>query len=298
MKYTIVMPIIQYSYINDPELDPTEKHNNFERFAKISLPTLMKHVVWSDVHSFIFIIKRDEEAALEAQLPVTLKRKVQVQLLYEEDVIPKPKHGKNTTYEKYRIQMMSKLLVAKYVHTPYYLLLDDDIVAVRKFSYKDLFVGTGGQGRAQLRYTHDPVYHENWWKASAEILGMDWSDAEKALKHTRMGVTPDVLSTHETKNLLAELDIEKTMVAQGRWTEYTLMWLYLIKHGKLDSVYKRGHLPFSEGSTNIWMKSDNLGLALKTLFNNKKQWFGVIQSNVYDHTVERVLENMGSHVNS
>ena len=59
------------------------------------------------------------------------------------------------------------------------------------------------------------------------------------------------------------------MLFEGRWTEYTLIWLYLIQQGRLHEVYKRGRIPLSEGRTNIWMKSDDLGAAIKTMFSNK-----------------------------
>lgn len=108
-----------------------------------------------------------------------------------------------------------------------------------------------------------------------------------------MSVTPQILITKEVKNLMNHLgtlydDWEYTLMnTKYRWTEYTLYWLYLIKYNK-QLLYRRSKIPLSDNSTNIWFYSGNLEKSVETLFKNKKQYFGVIQSNVREHTYAAV----------
>lgn len=57
--------------------------------------------------------------------------------------------------------------------TDYYLVIDDDIVLLRKFGMNDLF---SNRVTRQIRYTHDTTFNENWWNSSAETLKMNTYD--------------------------------------------------------------------------------------------------------------------------
>ena len=65
-------------------------------------------------------------------------------------------------------QQIIKLFCAKLVSTPFFLTLDPDVMALRRFSYTDLIK----DGRALLEPEARTV-HPDWWRASASLLGLE-----------------------------------------------------------------------------------------------------------------------------
>jgi hypothetical protein len=214
-----------------------------------------------------------------------------VTIIHEEDLLTmKP-------IEKYRAQMLSKILIAKYVETPHYLILDDDIIASRKFGYSDLFVGKDCK---HLRYTYsNGIANNNWWIASAGVLGIEMTPELTSSK--TIVVTPEIFQVNATKQLMQKLErlhgkkwIKYLFTIKPRWSEYSLMWLHLWQDGNHTKLYKAGRLQLSDGATNIWFKAPDLKAKLKAMFANKNQYFGVIQSNVNEHEVNVVVEALKS----
>ena len=280
--FSIVMPIIRFSYLLGVAVAvdagaPKEEHDNIQRFFRIGWPTFEKLIEWKDVHTFFVIVSQNDkdyfQTIFEKHVPFVLQSKFKI--IIETDLMKYP-----TQKQKYSTQMMSKLLIANYVKTKHYLVVDDDIVVLRKFGMKDIFVNK------QIRYTHDTTYNENWWVSSAHVLEMQLNDLDKS---KIMSVTPEILIRREVKNLMRYLqrlhgDWEyKLMNVKYRWTEYTLYWLYLSKQNKLD-LYKKSRIPLSDNRTNIWFKPANIDESIEKMFKNKKQYFGVIQSNVPENT--------------
>ena len=282
-KYSIVMPIIKQSYLLDNE-SRTLAHDNFQRFILIGLPSLLKYINWDEVHTFFIIVRKKEADEFASLISKTAASKLPIVIIHEEILVPYiPKNS------KYRVQMLAKIAIATYMLTPIYLIIDDDVVALKDFHYKDIWVS-----KNKIRYTYDPVFHEDWWKASANILHMEWNNDLVKQLNARISVTPEIFSTKEAIHLLHELQstygpsMKKLMITKERWTEYTLMWLYLIQTHKLHTIYKKGKYPLSYGKTNIWFETPNLKEKIQDMFDNKKQWFGVIQSNVSLHTVDTI----------
>lgn len=285
-QFSIVMPIIKSSYIlNDPN-PPPAANDNFDRFFRVGLPSLVKFIKWSDVAKFFIIVRQNEMAEMRQRMQECEINRF-VEIFSEDDLLSvNGMDACGVQKDKYRVQMICKLLIAKHVKTKHYLVIDDDIVALRPFGYANLFVD---KNKTLLRYTHDDVPHDDWWRGSASVLGMEWNQCAAAIKKTKICVTPEVLPTQEVIRLLYAIDLSTVMTVAGRWTEYTLIWLFLIREGRLANVYKRGRLPFSDSSTNIWITPKNLRLSLRKLLQNRKQWFGVIQSNVLEHSIDAVV---------
>lgn len=86
--------------------------------------------------------------------------------------------------------MMSKRLIANCVKTEHYLVIDDDIVAIRKFGMKDIFAN---KIRKQVRYTPDKVFNENWWTSSAHVLNMPNDECDTADFTDKRSETPNEL---------------------------------------------------------------------------------------------------------
>jgi len=261
--FSIVMPLVRYSYLLDKKKrKPSPIHNNIERFFRIGWKSLEHFINWDDVDTFFIIIPK-----VDYEEVVSKVKCAKIRIIFEEDLLKYP-------IQKYSIQMLSKLLISKYVKTTHYLVIDDDVILLRPFGYKDMFVHN------KVRFTPDTTYNENWWRSSAIVLKMDYVKPK-----ILMSVTPQILITSEVKKLINHLetlydDWEYTMMTvKHRWSEYTLYWLYIDE----KKLYRRSKIPLSDNATNIWFYNGNLKENIKKLFENKKQYFGVIQSNVPEH---------------
>lgn len=292
--FTIVMPIIQYSYLlNSNNIEPTAQHNNFERFMQVALPTLKKHLVWADVDRFLVIVRELEVPIFQKMLldnaPDVYNK---FHLLTEENLI----EGQGS---KTKRQMLLKLVIAKHIQTPQYLILDDDIILLRRFGYRDLFADAR---QKHLRFTPDAVEHPEWWRSSAEILKRNPDASWKLLlpmfkNKWIVQVTPQIMVTQEVKNLLKKLQRlhgtswqQYMLQTSGRWTEYTLYWLHLLEEGRLKELYRGSRIRLSDGNTSVWYAQEDLTAKLRSMLQNKHQYFGVIQSNVPEHTVDAVIK--------
>ena len=312
-KFCIVMPIVKYSYVlgeNSKKQQTHEAHyNNYERFTRIGLQTLLKYLVWDDVARFIVITPKTEMEDFREKLHIALTSVGRLSLfgkfhiVAEEeivsDVVRDIVSGGDPLLVKTRTQMLVKLLVAnRYVTTQQYLILDDDVVLLRSFGYNDLFAN---KERTHLKFTPDMVYHDRWWKGSCDVLQLDYGVASKRLhdmqkKRWVINVTPEVISTKYVRKLIKHLEgmygsfvPQLLLTMDGRWTEYTLYWLYLMQLGVVKDVYKGSYLRISDGTKSVWYASDDLAQKLREMYNNRgKQYFGVIQSNVPEHHVEHV----------
>ena len=283
MMFSIVMPIIRLSYILHKTIKPTIQHDNIQRFFRIGWPTLQEFIDWKDVHTFFVIVNKDDKEYFISELNKHVSPKLvsKFNIILESEIMKYPMKK-----QKYSTQMISKLLIANCVKTEHYLIIDDDIVAIRKFGMRDIFAN---KITKQVRYTYDTVYNENWWTSSAYVLDMP----NEFDKTKMMSVTPQILLTKEVKNLMNYLQSlygdweHKLMNMKERWTEYTLYWLYLSKHNKIG-LYKKTVIPLSDNRTNIWFAAKNLNESVEKMFGNKQQYFGIIQSNVPEYTYEVV----------
>ncbi len=299
-KFCIVMPIVRRSYLlyEETKRPSTKHHDNFERFFRVGWPTLHEQIEWKDVATFFVIVRTQEKAALQKYIQKYVPDSLQstFTLVCQEDLI----HVREM--EKSRVQMLSKILIATRIPTKHYLIIDDDVVALRKFGFKDLFTDNTHR---YVRYTHDNTFHERWFRGATETLQLDY---EKQVVHWLqtlqkqkriLSVTPEVFITEQSLSLLAKLkelhgiNYQQALSSiRGRWTEYTLMWIHLMQQGPVTNWYRKARIPLSNNDRNIWYASSNLCESLKKMWSNPKPYFGVIQSNVPEHQVETVIASI------
>jgi hypothetical protein len=129
-------------------------------------------------------------------------------------------------------QQIIKLFCAKLVTTSFFLTLDPDVMALRRFGYADLI----RNGRALL-HPEPRAVHVDWWQASASLLDLD-----PALDRSGMSVTPALLARDICLVLMERLEarhdkewhrvlLENYAI---NWTEYTLYYLIAESSGLLD----------------------------------------------------------------
>ena len=293
------MPIIRSSYLlrEETKHPSTKHHDNFERFFLVGWPTLLQHIVWKDVATFFVIVRASERRMFEKYMQHHVPQELQpiFTLVAQEDLIT------IRDMEKSRVQMLSKILIATRIPTAHYLILDDDVVALRKFGFDDLFTD---HHHRYVRYTHDDTYHERWFRGSADVLQIDYdNNLVPQLNRLRtqkriLSVTPEIFVTQQALSLLDKLKqlhghhtYQKALSSiPGRWTEYTLMWIHLMQQGAVTKIYRKAaHIPLSDNNRNIWYASPDLRESLRKMWSDPKPYFGVIQSNVPEHEIEAVL---------
>lgn len=191
----------------------------------------------------------------------------------------------------WRRQQLIKLAAATVIEEDYFMTFDADVICKRAFTMEEIF--PNGKPLLQLMDKSDRSY---WWEASAEIL-----DTQPLLNEKGMGVTPAILSTQITRDMLKYLSgfgktwIEYLLesykvfpinlfVKMKVWTEYSLYHLFLKKQGLEEQVHTicddsvKTRL-ISEKS--VWYKDDFKRLNTDDLFDqNAPGIFCVIQSNM------------------
>lgn len=294
-KFSVVMPIIQTSYLLHDTKKPTQKHNNFERFFRVGWPTLQRHIRWADVAAFFVIVRADEAEIFRSYIVRYVPDKLRkvFQLVRQEELITVK------DMEKTRVQMLCKILIAERVHTHHYLIIDDDNVALRSFGFEDVF---SDRSHRYVRYTHDETFHDHWFRGSAEVLQVPYEtqiypDLCRLRKQKRiLSVTPEIFITNQARSLLGRIkqthgegyqDVMSKI--KGRWSEYTLMWIHLILQGPVTDWYRGSKVRLSDNQRNVWFRASDLTESLRNMWSDPKPYFGVIQSNVPENEVDAVV---------
>jgi hypothetical protein len=132
-------------------------------------------------------------------------------------------------------QQIIKLNAPAFTSAPFVLTLDPDVLARRPITRDLLMAG----GRAILEPEPRAV-HSRWWRASADLLGVD-----PGLERPGMNVTPAVLSTAVLNELHERLEavgdrpwMDVLLTSYCEWTEYSL---YLLAAEHAGSV-ERHHM--------------------------------------------------------
>jgi hypothetical protein len=171
---------------------------------------------------------------------------------------------------------MIKLAMARMVETPFYLLLDADVVCTQKMRISDLFE----DGKA-MAVRHE-MLHPTWYRISAALLSLPPLVDE-------FGVTPVVLHTSTCLDLLRHLgggrdpDDPRWVARLGRtlgWTEYSLYYTFLSHRGRLDELhsgvsYKRW---FGPSVWRSWHPGEGSWSPEAAFAERNHGWFSVVSS--------------------
>lgn len=285
-KYSIVIPIKRYTYFwsNEGHIDErknTPQHDNIKRFFEISWKTHDKNLKKDDIDCIFFIISSDEKSYFEPYVKKHIKG-VQTQIILEDNLVP-PKYNFNS----HRKQMLLKLLICKYIKTELYLLLDDDIISLKEFKYKDLFNGNKIKLAAEQTIDSQPYV----WECSRDLLKLKKKTNIYKLRDT-MSITPEIMITSVVKDMMNYLvnvhgsyQNLYTEMTKLSWTEYTLYWLYLRYVDKKGvSYYKKDILTLA----NLTVYDKNFAEIIRNAIKDKAAHFMIIQSNVYEYTLKEL----------
>jgi hypothetical protein len=165
--------------------------------------------------------------AIRRCLNVWTQSKFPIRVLKDSDVLPTkrellfanvPKRERPENGGRgggYRIQMLTKIGVAKEVHTDFYVTLDSDVYAKHPFDYGS-FVAPGGRARMQGETQSGQTEHRpSWWESSDRAL-----DARGCVSRAdpTIGVTPAVLSQKVSQVLMDRVaDVWSKQLGEGAW---------------------------------------------------------------------------------
>ncbi len=184
-------------------------------------------------------------------------------------------------------QQMLKMFSALLIRTGYYMTLDADLCLTRPADMSTLFP----EGRA-IYTPEDLSINHDWWLGSAKVLDID----HKICRDNKgMGVTPEIISTLVMKNLVEYLNymastkkystLFEYLSANRCWSEYTLYWLYLLKHYNVEDFYRNANIsPPLESCHSVWFKDQALDKKafrekIDAAFAGNGGLFLIIQSN-------------------
>ena len=287
-KYSIVIPIKRYTYFwsSKGHIDDrknTKQHDNIKRFFDISWKTHEQNLKKEDIDCIFFITVKDEKDYLTDNANKHIKG-VNKQIITEDELL-------NPIYDfkSHRKQMLLKLLICEYIKTELYLVLDDDIISLKKFEYSDLFSKNKIRYAAERSIETQPYV----WKASRDLLKLE-NTKISSLRNT-ISVTPEIMITSVVKDMMNylmriyrdEQELYDVMMKIS-WTEYTVYWLYLRYIDKKGIKYYYVNDPLT--NVNLMDYNKNYVDIIKSVLDKKEKHFMIIQSNVYECRIKEIKE--------
>jgi hypothetical protein len=291
-KYSIVIPIKRYTYFwsKNGGIDTRENtayHDNIKRFFEISWKTHDRNLVKHDIDCIYFIIPRDEADYFKS-IMVQHIRDVKTMVVTEDQLVQS-----KFKFTSHRKQMLLKLLIAKYIKTELYLVLDDDIISLKTFGYNDLFSNKKIKYNGEININSQPQV----WEASRDLLLLKQKTNIYRLKNV-ISITPEILITSVVNDMFAYL-VSKHRSMQNlfeemtkvSWTEYTLYWLYLRYVDKQGICHYYQMNNFTHANLTVY--EDNYKTILKNALRDKSGYFTIIQSNVYEYNIPELKSALG-----
>jgi Family of unknown function (DUF6492) len=180
-------------------------------------------------------------------------------------------------------QQIIKLNAPALMSAPFVLVLDPDVLAVKPIAREDLLPG----GRAILEPEGRGV-HRQWWRDSADLLGVD-----PGLHRRGMNVTPALLSSAVLAEVQQRLEavsgrhwMDTLLTSYCDWTEYTLYLLAAEGAGLVERYHVWADDPAApvhlqiDPDVSIWDAATASRANVARLFSpDDPGLFAVVQSN-------------------
>lgn len=228
----------------------------------------------------VVVVRADEEEAISRRLAHWPDLPLRIAI--EEDYFPAfRRFTRPWQMRPWQRQQIIKLNAPAIASSPFVLVLDPDVLAVKALSREVLLPG----GRAILEPESRDV-HRQWWLDSAALLSV-----EPGLDRPGMNVTPAILSNEILTQVQRRLEtvggrpwMEVLLTSYCEWTEYTLYLLAAEAFGLVEQCHVRadesvGHLQVAP-EISIWDAAAASPAAVDRLFTTEDPGlFAVVQSN-------------------
>jgi Family of unknown function (DUF6492) len=206
------------------------RQDNLQRFMDIAMPTYVKWLKLQDVKDFFVVVTAQERADIQAILKHTYPE-FPWRIIAEDTLV----HA--TIPNGWAKQQTAKLAIAQHVETDHYLIIDDDTFLTRPFGMTELL----HNGRAIMNKTEIDFPFFFLW--SAQVLGVDFDKVVQAAPF-HMAITPEIFVTSVVRDLVNTLEKRhgtfpawQRYLADHKFTEYCLYWIYLLDRGETDLYY-------------------------------------------------------------
>lgn len=297
-KITFILPILK---------------KDINLFLNIQLPSISNNININFLDKFI-LFTSDKDIDSINNIINTLKNNNEfkniinkIEILNENLLIPKnwgkDGYGWNNTpgFEGWWKQQLIKLFSYKYTNTDYYIVLDADVILLKKLDYDKLFINN----KPILGINHSSQsFHHDWIKYSCDTFFKEDIDKINNIKGNNiMGVTPQILIKKVSNNILNYLikkynGIDNLLIYMNKtkwnssenrlgWTEFGIYWSYIVINNNIDLYYNNENLLTSlqlvdENIRKLDIKCANKNWCgkIEDLFQNNNFLFGVFQSNI------------------
>lgn len=266
-KYSIVLVIKEITHQNGVE------HNNLDRFMQVGMVTYEKYMKRESVHEFIIVTPAADIKNVQARLTAKYPN-WPWKFVVEDAIVLK------TLPSGWAKQQTAKFAIAPLIKTKHYLIIDDDTYLTKPFEYSDLFYnGKAIMNKCQIDF---PFFF--FW--SSQMAKADFDMVQYAPFH--MAITPEIFVTSLVRDLIKWLEGEygdrmswQSHLANNKFTEYCLYWIYLMKLGvhsleyacEQDAPSLYGHATTGPEHT--------LSVQVKKSFkDNGNYWFSFVQTSL------------------
>lgn len=281
-EFSVVLVMRPFSHHRGAE------YNNLQRFMEIGMVTYEKFMDISKLRNFFVIVPKTDVATVKNAL--STKWPAWPWQVLSEDTLLHP--GIPAGWAR---QQTVKLAVSFLVQTDLYLIIDDDTYLTKPFSGKDLRdVKTG-----KVLLNRTPIDFPFFFLWSNQLLGYDFDKVQGAAYH--MAITPETFVTAEVRSLVKHL-IEKygdkkawqVHLANHKFTEYALYWIWLMMQGKTDTLYATpgDTADVLYGYATTGPEHDLKERVRDSFEKNAHHWFSFVQSSLpipVNEVKERVL---------
>lgn len=264
-----------------------ESHDNLDRFLRLGMPTFEKYLDISGLKDF-FVIAPNADVSYIRQTLQEKHPRFPWNVLSEDVLVSKEVPA------GWAKQQTSKLAISALVKTDLYLIVDDDTYLTKPFGSKDLM----HQGKILLNKTQIDFPFFFLW--SAQVLDVDFDKVQEFPEY--MAITPEIFKTSIVREIVRVLEGKfgnrmqwQKALAEHKYTEYCLYWIYLIDKGLASDLYALEHAPSVYGAATTGPEHKMAENVATSFTQNRDFWFSFVQSSL-PYSVAEVEKEIQKHL--
>lgn len=268
MTYSIVLVMKAFTHHHG------KAYNNLTRFMNIGMVSYEKYMKREDVKDFFVVVPKDDVALVTTELTKAFPM-WPWKIINEESLIS------SAVPPGWARQQTAKLAISMLVSTDNYLIIDDDTYLTKPFCKEDMY----DPDTKKLIMNKTDIDFPFFFFWSSEVLNVDFDEVQYAKTH--MAITPEIFVTSVVKDIVRWL-VEKygnqkqwqLYIANNKYTEYCLYWIWLLHHKKADEYYaiESPYQLYDHATTSLEQPMPEM--VKKSFKDNKYHWFSFVQSSI------------------
>jgi Family of unknown function (DUF6492) len=225
--------------------------------AAILLDSMVEHVPRDQMTDFLVVTRPQDVDEVRDRLAAYTNR-LRLSVVNQDDLCPALRANPETLTLwpepnlGWRRQQLLKLASCEWVHDPFYMTLDSDVIFTKRFHVGEVLRGGRSLVGRERRSDYERLYEENFAAREAGLKEFRYDRAEEFLKRKRKhpgswySETPVILSKALVRELLAHVEAihnlpwREALLTNPGWTEYTLYFTYAEATGSLEKFHEVG----------------------------------------------------------